>query len=583
MPRVESKYIQRCSCCHNDDGVIGNDDFDGDNNDVDDDDFQRKMFSLRRETAIVILIHITMAAQAQNSSICQLPTCSCAEAMTLQRDVSNGTETYDVTCFVKSLSHSDRTMLKFTPEITSVKLVCSDSYAQSYLTSSSFQRLPELIQLGLENCNFATTTVDAFHSAPQLESLEINSCQFTELPKDLFSNTTRLSRLTITKCGLQTLPRLCGLRSLEKLNVSGQALLSLDECFSDCGLDTVFKNLTVLDVSNNSLVEAPLTLIDKASSLRELYIRENQIKDLSLRGTVGLEVLDALGQGLQSVDFIGGGFPAHLKVLKLEGNGTAEFPIERLQGLSNLTYLHLEKFGVNDNVWEVLPSLENVQHLVLPANHIISVNLTGNVHLTHLNLTTNTIMRIDASSFASQKGLVEVDLSWNNITKVTKGVFVNMPSLKILKLNHNQLRLVLQSSFKNLSSLQFLFLNQNNLASLPIFLLREMPSLKTLDVSHNHIPALPYLTRSPELVLLNANFNNVTSLMRFGFSGLANLEYLFLRGNRLSTVYSPMFNNAPLLSILDLRENQITKVEPFGNHPSLLFVLLENNQIQVSA
>ena len=107
--------------------------------------------------------------------------------------------------------------------------------------------------------------------------------------------------------------------------------------------------------------------------------------------------------------------------------------------------------------------------------------------------------------------------------------------------------------------------------------------MKTLDVSHNHIPALPYLTRSPELVLLNANFNNVTSLMRFGFSGLANLEYLFLRGNRLSTVYSPMFNNAPLLSILDLRENQITKVEPFGNHPSLLFVLLENNQIQVSA
>ena len=547
------------------------------------DGFQWKMSCLIPATAIAVLIHFTMATQALEPSACQLPACSCNEA-THRNDVRNGDETYTVTCFVKSFTHSDPTVAQFTPEITSLKLVCSDPHAQSSLTSDSFHKLPDLVHLGLENCNFVTTKVDAFHSTPKLHSLEIRSCQFTEMPKDLFSKTPRLSRLTITQCGLQTLPRLCHLRALEILNVSGQGLLSLDEGVRGCGSDFALQNLTVLDISNNSLVEAPQALVEKVSSLKELYIGENKIKELSLGGATELEVLDALGQALHSADFMGGDLPAHLKILKLEGNGMMEFPSEKLQGFPNLTYLHLEEFGVTDSVWRVLPWLDKLQHLLLPANHISSVTLTAsNVHLTHLNLTTNAITLINASSFASQKGLVEVDLSHNNITKVMKGVFVNMPWLKTLKLNNNQLRLVLQSGFKNLPSLQFLFLNRNNLASLPIFLLREMPSLKVLDVSYNHISGLPYLTRSPELVLLNANFNNITTLMRSGISGLTNLEQLYLRGNMLKAVYSPVFLNAPSLLILDLRENEISRVEPFGNHPSLMFVLLEKNRIQVSA
>ncbi|MCK5921441.1 MAG: leucine-rich repeat domain-containing protein, partial [Methylococcales bacterium] len=301
------------------------------------------MPSLIPATVTAILIHITMATQALEPSICQLPECSCGRGTTHQDDLSNDDDIYyNVTCFVKSFTQSDRTIEKFTAEMTSVKLVCSDPHAQSYLTSGSFQRLPELVQLALENCNFVTTTVDAFSSAPKLESLVIKSCRFTELPKDVFSLTPRLFRLTLTHCALRTLPRICSLRSLQTLNVSGQELLSLEECVSDCGSGTVFLNLTILDVSNNSLLEAPRNLIDKAPSLRELYIRQNQLKELSLRGAVmGLEILDALGQGLEGAGFLAGGgeFSAtrRLRVLKLQGNGTAEFPTEALRGLPNLT------------------------------------------------------------------------------------------------------------------------------------------------------------------------------------------------------------------------------------------------------
>ena len=177
---------------------------------------------------------------------------------------------------------------------------------------------------------------------------------------------------------------------------------------------------------------------------------------------------------------------------------------------------------------------------------------------------------------------MELDLSRNNLSRVMSGVFAGLARLQTLALSDNRLRLVLQSGFKDLPALQFLSLARNDLRSLPVFLLREMPSLKVLDFSSNRVVNLPYLTRSPELVILNANFNHLDAVSGFRFSGLTNLEYVYLRGNRLTTVRSPLFRQAPSLTILDLRENQITKVHPFGYHPSLMFVLLENNQIQVS-
>jgi Leucine-rich repeat (LRR) protein len=64
-------------------------------------------------------------------------------------------------------------------------------------------------------------------------------------------------------------------------------------------------------------------------------------------------------------------------------------------------------------------------------------------------------------------------------------------------------------------------------------------------------------------------------------SNLADLEYLTLRGNQLTRVQSQYFHAAPILKWVDMRDNLITSLEYFGQHPTLAMVLLSNNSIQV--
>lgn len=531
-----------------------------------------------------VLVNIFLATTALATSVCQLPACICSDEMVLPLVVNNSNSTfgYSVTCFIKSFNVWDETIAKLTPDITSLKAVCTDPHAQSHLTFGFFRQLPDLGYLGLEGCNFVTATSDAFKDLSNLTALEIDKCRFSDLPENLFDEAPPLTRLTLTECGLEKLPSLCYLTRLEKLNVSGQSLTSVDECVNGCNSDVVFQNLISLDISSNNFTQLPKKLTEKAPNLTDLYVCDNQLQTLRFENLTRLETLDALGQKLRSIDFMATDFVFHLKVLKLEGNGEVQFPTEKLAGLSNMTHLHLENMGVDDSMWEVFPFLTNLQRLVLPSNRLKSLNLTGDVHLTHLNLSRNAIGGVDSSTFAAQRGLVEIDLSGNNITKVMKGVFVDMPSLETLLLKHNQIRIVLQSGFKNLSNLQILGLAFNKISSLPVYFLKRLLALKFFSVDNNSISFLPPLTDSPQLVLLSANYNKIASLSAWRFSGLQNLEYLFLRGNRLTQVDSSIFlSAAPSLAVLDLTDNEILIVQPFGNHPGLRLIRLENNNIQV--
>ena len=153
----------------------------------------------------------------------------------------------------------------------------------------------------------------------------------------------------------------------------------------------IFKNLIMLDISENEIQEIPKEL-EQLKSLRILLINDNQISDLGsgILSLVNLEVLTASNnkinkltsdigklvnlEQLQLQNNLIGNIPREISGLKslellvLEGNQIEELPKE-IGGLSNLTILDLGKNRLEAIPWEIA-NLDKLYFLDFSANRI---------------------------------------------------------------------------------------------------------------------------------------------------------------------------------------------------------------------
>ncbi|KAK7503075.1 hypothetical protein BaRGS_00005701 [Batillaria attramentaria] len=533
------------------------------------------------QTVVIVVSVVTATGGILHNTACDIPGCSCRTESGEHDDVSDREDQYDVTCFVTSVAMSDNTISEVPADVSSVSLVCSDASVGSYLTAGLFRHTPNIRHLGLTNCQFYAVSGAVFDDIPKLQSLKISSSHFaTDLPADFFRGSPDVTHLSLAQCGLHHLPELCYLKKLESLNVSHQALQSLDDVINGCYPNVTFDELVVLDVTNSSLEALPERLLARTPNLRELYVGFNHLDDVSFRFE-HLQLLDAMGQEIHNADFMNLPFVSGLRVLRAAGDGNTTFPVGKIADIVNMTNLHLENFNVNDSVWEVLPSLHNLTHLNLANNTIVNVSVIENNELLELNLTKNQITRVHKENFLNLTKLVDLDLSHNVMEVISSGVFSSLGSLTLLKLSHNRLRLLFSGTFGKLWSLQYLYLDHNNLHTLPMFLLRDVTSLKELDVSSNGLLTLPYMHGLTKLFFFMASNNSLPVLLHNRFKDLHSLEYLFLRSNHLSFVDPAMFETCPLLRAIDLRENRISGLYPFSeNHPSLSWIQLDDNLLQ---
>ena len=96
-------------------------------------------------------------------------------------------------------------------------------------------------------------------------------------------------------------------------------------------------------------------------------------------------------------------------------------------------------------------------------------------------------------------------------------------------------------------------------------LLQDCPSLQILDVWENILSVLDTDTfRTLDLVELNMNSNNLTSLPSRIFKGLVKLELLQLSHNNLALLDSEMFTDLVSLYGLYLHGNRLTTLPPFS-------------------
>jgi Leucine-rich repeat (LRR) protein len=107
-------------------------------------------------------------------------------------------------------------------------------------------------------------------------------------------------------------------------------------------------------------------------------------------------------------------------------------------------------------------------------------------------------------------------------------------------------------------SLQKLYLSDNLLRDDGIYFLSRLPQLKVLNISFNDIQDLPstWLQRLTNLEELYLSGNKLSALPADGLQTLTKLHTLYLNGNRLQTLPAAL-NKIPSLMVLDVGSNNL--------------------------
>jgi internalin A len=168
-----------------------------------------------------------------------------------------------------------------------------------------------------------------------------------ELPVPL-ERLPALTELDLRRAGLEEVPAsVCGLASLQKLSLAGNALGALPAELAQ------LVQLTALDLSSTGLTKLPLGICE-LTSLQDLNIGSNALGNLpaELAQLTELTSLDLSHVGLTEVPPVICGM-ASLRSLKLSGNPLPSLPLAFLQ-LSQLAELHLDGDAGLANVASIL-------------------------------------------------------------------------------------------------------------------------------------------------------------------------------------------------------------------------------------
>ncbi|XP_074840092.1 lumican [Carettochelys insculpta] len=212
----------------------------------------------------------------------------------------------------------------------------------------------------------------------------------------------------------------------------------------------------------------------------------------------------------------------------------------------------LKKLHINfNNLTEAVGPLPNtLDDLQLSHNRITRISpntLEGLVNLTVLHLQNNQLKTDSVSgAFKGLKSLLYLDLSFNQLTKLPKGL---PHALLMLYFDNNLITNIPDEYFQGLKSLQYLRLSHNRLtdAGIPgnVF---NISSLVELDLSFNMLKSIPTVNENLENFYLQVNQINKFPVSSFckvvGPLTYSKIKHLRLDGNNITRADLPqeMYN-----------------------------------------
>ncbi|XP_068125712.1 leucine-rich repeat neuronal protein 2 [Hyperolius riggenbachi] len=279
------------------------------------------------------------------------------------------------------------------------------------------------------------------------------------------------------------------------------------------------KNLTELDLSQNSICHMRDFKARDLPNLVSLHLEENHLESLSDNSFSGLESLEEL---------------------YLNHNYLSSISPQAFSGLRHLLRLHLNSNLLTrlDSQWfKEMPALEV---LMVGGNKVSSILDMNFKPLSNLRSLVLAGMGLKDLSGIALEGLLNLEsLSFydNKLIRVPKGALQRVPNLKFLDLNKNPLSRIKQKDFENMAQLKELGLNSmEELVSIDEMALVNLPELTKLEVTNN--PKLSFIhprafQKLPRMETLMLNNNALSSLHRETVESLPNLQEIAMHDNPL--------------------------------------------------
>lgn len=171
------------------------------------------------------------------------------------------------------------------------------------------------------------------------------------------------------------------------------------------------------------------------------------------------------------------------------------------------------------------------------------------------------------------------------VTKLSANSFTELTNLETLDMSDNSITRVEYQSLKGVTGLKFLDLGRNPLESLPDGLLCDVPSLEVLSLENTRLTSFPAYVFDcgrtfSNLTYIDLSDGVIASIATDSLKNLNNLKSLNLSCNLLSQIPSRTFALSKSLEYLDLSRNEFISF-PIGvcEHASALrhFKLNENH------
>lgn len=304
------------------------------------------------------------------------------------------------------------------------------------------------------------------------------------------------------------------------------------------------------------------------------------ITELSLQGTDGKQIADLTGvdsfTNLQKLDLSGNAITnmssisnlTKLTTLNISGNVINDNITTVISGLTNLTELNLTSTQVSDISF--ITNLSNLQNLVLSNNNISNLQpIADLVNITKLDVSKNTSFTSISQITSTLAGLIELNISGTGISELT-GID-DIRGLEKLYAADNA-RIITTAG---VSALYNTYKEENQtLMCLGNLKLLDLSNIGTTGKKPISMSSIAKLTSLEELRLAS---NELTSVS--GIEKLVNLKAIDLSNNKLTSdgiKYLATLNATKI----DLRKNQIIKVDIFADYPvDITYLDLSENHI----
>ncbi|KAJ9675617.1 hypothetical protein PVL29_024506 [Vitis rotundifolia] len=402
------------------------------------------------------------------------------------------------------------------------------------------------------------------------------------------------------------LPLVCGILSLEALDLSDNSFSSVPEGFiTACGkIDGLkqlnfsknrlvsslpafngFVGLQSLDFSSNMLSGTIVSQLGSLNDLKRLYLTSNHLSGDVPINLGNPKVLEHLMLSKNSfTGSIPDGLLEYRKLVRIdlsENQLSGHLP-GKIGDLSELEELILSSNNLSGEIPMNLSNIQNLSRFAANQN-----KFTGNIpvgisrSLKNLDLSYNKLGGPIPTDLLTQSNLQTVDLSYNllegsipakispNMVRLRLGSnsldgtipseLGTLPKLTYLELENNSLSGSIPSELGSCRSLLLLSLGMNNLTgSLPVEL-ANLSSLQVLKLQSNKLVGeIPYeINQMQSLITLNIGGNLLSGSIPISISRLQNLTNLNLQGNRLSGSIPATIDSLKSLLELQLGSNQL--------------------------